>query len=123
MKKHLPLIFCVTLLLTSCYQHEDLNVSTIRVSRNKKNTTYDNVLDYADFIKKGKKDSRSLKSHTVNPYLNHNGDTIAYVVNYAEGWDLLSNDRRTPLVLASSPEGTFNIEEIKSTNNLNGFWS
>lgn len=123
MKKHLPLIFCVTLLLTSCYQHEDLNVSTIRVSRNKKNTTYDNVLDYADFIKKGKKDSRSLKSHTVNPYLNHNGDTIAYVVNYAEGWDLLSNDRRTPLVLASSPEGTFNIEEIKNTNNLNGFWS
>ena len=123
MKKLLLPIFCVTLLSTSCYQHEDLNVSTIQVSRNKKNTTYDNVLDYADFIKKGKKNSRSLKSHTVNPYLNNNGDTIAYVVNYAEGWDLLSNDRRTPLVLASSPEGTFNIEEIKSTDNLNGFWS
>lgn len=123
MKRHLLSIFCLTLLFVSCSLQEDLNAPTIQVSRAKKNTTYDNVLDYVDFIKKNKKDSRSLEYHTVNPYLNSNGDTIAYVVNYAHGWDLLSNDRRTPLVLASSPEGAFNIEEIKSTDNLNGFWS
>lgn len=123
MKKHLLPLFFVTALFASCYQHEDLNVSTIRVSREKKNTIYDNILNYADFIRNGKKHSRSLDSYTINPYLNNNGDTIAYIVNYAQGWELLSNDRRAPMVLASSPKGTFNIEDIKNTDNLNSFWS
>ena len=112
----------LALAFVSCAEQESFDVTTNLLKRNKKNTTYDNVLDYVDFMKDEKGGSRSMDSYSVSPYLNKDGDTIAYVVDYSEGWDLLSSDRRTPLVLASSPEGTFNKEEIKETDNLGYYW-
>ena len=61
--------------------------------------------------------------NSITPYLNENGDTIAYIANYEEGWELLSNDRRTPMVLASSDKGSFNLDEIKENDNLNCYWN
>lgn len=112
----------LTLAFISCTEQDDLNLIT-RLNRDKKNTKYDNILDYVNYIKNGNKKSRSTSTYTVNPYLNDNGDTIAYVVNYDDGWDLLSNDRRAPLVLASSSVGNFNINQIEQANNLNDYWS
>ena len=61
--------------------------------------------------------------NSITPYLNENGDTIAYIANYDEGWEVLSNDRRVPMVLASSEKGSFNLDEIKKDENLNSYWN
>lgn len=106
----------------SCSEHEELE-STVSVEHTKKNTIFDNVTDYVHFVKNGGAKSRSAAMNSIVPYMNNNGDTLAYIVNYNEGWELLSNDRRTPLVLVSSNQGSFNLSEIKKNDNLNNYWS
>ena len=39
-----------------------------------------------------------------------NGDTLAYVVNYDEGWEIVAGDRRAPILLAYSDSGSFSNE-------------
>lgn len=110
----------LSLLVVSCTRsEEDFGLKFSPLRSTKKNTIYDNVIDYINFVKNG--NSRSTTAYSVNPYLNKNGDTIAYIINYNEGWDLLSNDRRTPMLLASSTEGTFNKAEIAKTDNFNSY--
>ena len=47
-------------------------------------------------------------SSMLEPYV-MDGDTVAWIANYDEGWELLSNDRRSPLVLARSESGRFSF--------------
>lgn len=118
-KLFLPLL---ALALGACNEHDDIeNVASIE--NIKKNTTFHNVTNYIHFVKNGGTKSRSAVMNSINPYLNENGDTIAYIANYDESWELLSNDRRTPMVLASSDKGSFNLDEIKENDNLNSYWN
>lgn len=120
MKKLFLPLFVLT--LVACNEHDNLeNGATIKYT--KKNTTFDNVTDYVHFAKNGGIKSRSTTMNSITPYLNENGDTIAYIANYDEGWEVLSNDRRVPMVLASSEKGSFNLDEIKKDENLNSYWN
>lgn len=120
MKKLFLPLFVLT--LVACNEHDNLeNEATIKYT--KKNTTFDNVTDYVHFAKNGGIKSRSTTMNSITPYLNENGDTIAYIANYDEGWEVLSNDRRVPMVLASSEKGSFNLDEIKKDENLNSYWN
>ena len=115
MKKFIFSFFVLT--LVACNEHDDIE-NAASIENIKKNTTFHNVTDYVHFVKNGGTKSRSAVMNSINPYLNENGDTIAYIANYDEGWELLSNDRRTPMVLASSDKGSFNLDEIKENDNL-----
>lgn len=120
--KNIYLLLVLMITLVACNEHENLeNEATIEYV--KKNTTFDNVTDYVHFAKNGGNRSRSTAMNSITPYLNENGDTIAYIANYDEGWEVLSNDRRTPMVLASSEKGSFNLDEIKKNDNLNSYWT
>lgn len=39
---------------------------------------------------------------SIMPYV-VNGDTVMYVANYEEGWEVFSNDNRLPMVLMDRP--------------------
>lgn len=42
---------------------------------------------------------------SVEPIVDVEGDTLMYLVNYEEGWKILSADKRTPAVIAESDMG------------------
>ena len=50
---------------------------------------------------------------TIDPIIDIYGDTIFFVINYHPGWELISSDRRTPIVLAESSEGDFCIQTVQ----------
>ena len=120
--KNIYLFLVLMVTLVACNEHDYLEKEAT-IEYTKKNTTFDNVTDYVHFAKNGGNRSRSTAMNSITPSLNENGDTIAYIVNYNEGWEVLSNDRRTPMVLASSEKGSFNLDEIKKNDNLNSYWT
>ncbi|MCQ2239878.1 MAG: C10 family peptidase [Bacteroidaceae bacterium] len=73
-------------------------------------STYQNVVQYLKFGVDGRQ-TRSMQevSSMLEPYV-MDGDTVAWIANYDEGWELLSNDRRSPLVLARSESGRFSLD-------------
>lgn len=71
--------------------------------------------NYISQIKLQGKQARVLTSYTLTPYI-YKEDTIMYIANYEDGWELLSTDHRVPLVMASSDTGQFNISDTTSMN-------
>ena len=64
-----------------------------------------------NYIKNGKfkgADTRSMKDISIEPYV-IDGDTAMYIANYTNGWELFSTDQRTPLIMASSETGSFDV--------------
>lgn len=49
------------------------------------------------------------KAESVKPVA-EGSDTLFYIVNYDEGWELVAGDKRAPVLLASGEEGTFSME-------------
>ncbi len=45
-----------------------------------------------------------------------NGDTVMFVVNYDEGWEVFSNDNRLPMVIMKSETGSFKPDVIDNSN-------
>lgn len=45
----------------------------------------------------------------VEPIIDGDGDTLMYFVNYQEGWSILSADKRTPYLIASSDYGNISL--------------
>jgi len=62
-------------------------------------------------VKNESKDKQSKPSYTLTPYI-YEGDTVMYVAQYEDGWELLSTDERIPLVLASTESGVFDLKRI-----------
>lgn len=55
----------------------------------------------------------------VEPILSK-GDTVSYLINYDEGWELLSADRRAPRVFAQCDKGNTTIEQLIGDNPVLG---
>lgn len=57
-------------------------------------------------------ESKDSLSFEIEPVV-YSGDTLLYVVNYAKnkGWLIVSGDKRTESILATSDEGKFSFEE------------
>lgn len=66
--------------------------------------TYISKVKFAD----NAEGSCNTATYSLSPYI-FEDDTLMYVVNYDEGWDLLSTDKHTPIVLATSDTGSFNL--------------
>lgn len=62
-------------------------------------------------IKNG--ETRSNETVSISPYIYEN-DTVMYVAQHTAGWELYSNDRRFPMILMKSEDGTFNVSEFSS---------
>lgn len=61
--------------------------------------------------RKGKPATRSMGGFTLTPYV-ENGDTLMYVAQYDNGWELYSANTATQMLLFSSDEGTFDMDDV-----------
>ncbi len=98
-------ILIILLLAVSCSKENV--IETLPLPQDiSSNVTNKNVLRYAN-AKFGK-----IKGNTINiEPLCVNGDTLAYVLNYGTGWELLSGDERYTPILAKG-EGIYDIEGL-----------
>lgn len=62
-------------------------------------------------IKNG--ETRSNETVSISPYIYEN-DTVMYVAQHTDGWELYSNDRRFPMILMKSEDGSFNMSGFSS---------
>lgn len=72
----------------------------------------EDMVSYIHFKKldaSGKGKDISLKD--ITPVGPDDETILLYAVNYDEGWELISADKRAPLVLASSPKGSFSLND------------
>ncbi|MDO4185234.1 MAG: C10 family peptidase [Bacteroidales bacterium] len=92
-----------------CEVEETLTRAEISGSQLYKPSTLGLLKTYIEKVKFA--DKKSGTQYTLKPY-EFEGDTVMYVANYENGWELLSADERTPIVLASSRNGSYNEEVI-----------
>lgn len=115
MKKSLFLISILGMFSCSSELEEPSNLATaisnepviLSMDLNKTKAEKD-ILNYITQVKFGNQKARqkNTEAHTLIPYL-YKGDTVMYIANYGEGWDLYSADQRTPLIMASAETGSF----------------
>ena len=53
---------------------------------------------------------------SISPFVYEN-DTVMYVAQYTDGWELYSNDRRFPMTLLKREEGTFDVSKFSQPVN------
>lgn len=66
--------------------------------------------------------SRSHEKLMLNPIVLDN-DTLMYYVNYDEGWELFSNDRRMPMSLMMCDSGYFDLQYISNTPGISNYFN
>ena len=117
MKKQL--IFATLLLsLGACTQQEDMTPDSpqIAVSDPFTGTAHDiyvNILtNRFDGYHKNKPDTRAESAFSITPYT-EDGDTLMYIVQYEKGWELYSASPATNMLIFSSDEGVFDMEDQK----------
>ncbi len=71
------------------------------------------ILDYIAFKNSFNKDDGIKRNNPIiEPLFGRGTDLSSYLVNYENGWEILSADKRCQLVLAFSPEGNLSISEL-----------
>ncbi len=116
------------LLFVACNNNlpfEEVELSTLTEnSQFSRGITYDEkVSDNSFFIDtddlnlflKSRQNHQNNKTFTIKqiiPLGPDNNTTVMYAVNYDEGWDIISADKRTQPILANSNSGTFNLNDL-----------
>lgn len=68
----------------------------------------DNYINYKKLLFKSKGENNKVKS--VDP-LEFDGDTLLYIFNFDNGWEIISADKRTTRVVSHCDIGNFSIDE------------
>ena len=109
--KKIILFFLSSSLFWGCSQNDglgDLNIQDNPSSSPVRTAEQKAILKY---IGRKSPKSRSAEDVRLIPYT-IDGDTVMYLANYDEGWELFSNDLRVPMVLMRSGEGSLYPEFI-----------
>ena len=70
---------------------------------------------YVDFrVLESQSNGTSIGLEEVAPIYSESGAVVMYVIKYDVGWDVISADKRSPMVLASSDTGEFEFSELGS---------
>lgn len=131
MKKTLLIISAVItlLLVTSCnqdtidasgnigYNQTRADDNPIEIDWSALDTTYfvsdKDVEAYIHFKKLvAESEKKEFGATEVIPMGLNDEATLAYLINYNEGWEIIAADKRAPMVLASGDEGHLNFSEI-----------
>lgn len=103
--KNVLIPFLSALLLFGCSQNDSLNDLDLQdnpASKPVRTAAQKAILKY---IGRKSPKSRSAEDVSLIPYI-VDGDTVMYLANYGDGWELFSNDLRAPMVLMRSDEGS-----------------
>lgn len=112
MKKLLSILIILTGLFVASCQQIDLQENLLTPTQERHQTTvdrrYDVSLTTARYLAQviSKNQIKEIK-----PIVYGGRDTVMYVVNYSDGWVVISGDKRAVPILASSKTGSFKSEE------------
>lgn len=112
-----PLLFFLLItstILLSCAKHNNLTRFNLTFcSKYQRNcVSINDVYSYLSIIK-GIPECKS--SQVLIDPITHASDTVMYLVNYEDGWEILSGDIRMPKVLIKSDSGSLSREDILSS--------
>lgn len=65
--------------------------------------------------------TRAGETVSIEPYV-YEGDTVMYIVNYEDGWELYSNDTSLPMILGKSDTGSLDLNSNSIPENLKGYF-
>lgn len=102
-------VFFLSLIcFVSCVEIED-NQERYESDAVKNSVLLDNIMSYIAATHEPA--TRGGDSYyNIYPYL-YEGDTVMYVANYDDGWQIFSNSEIAPMVLASSETGHLDLED------------
>lgn len=84
---------------------------SVESSQGNRITQSDIVVDI--YARLGFRDTKASLEFSIEPVV-EKGDTLAYLVNYCDGWELLSADRRTDPVLMMCKSGKMTKDDLVS---------
>ena len=94
----------VMLGLVSCSINPEPYISLQKPSYSFNRVTLNDALMMASTPTKG-----SDQVVAIEPFVDEEGDTLMYLVNYDNGWKILSADKRTPVLIAQGDYGTISL--------------
>ncbi|MDE5969407.1 MAG: C10 family peptidase [Muribaculaceae bacterium] len=106
MKVKYILGFLLSLLLAGCSQDEIILSDETVDFGSKSSVCTTNEKAIQKYLARGKKTLSRSANDILVPYIVE-GDTVMYIANYGDGWEVFSNDIRMPMVLMSSTSGSF----------------
>jgi hypothetical protein len=98
-------VFC----LYSCNSYDDADVgdsSLTSVHSDKDNVTLSDVKNYTELVCVDDSDGVTK----IVPIVVDEMDTLAYIVNYLNGWEIIGGDKRITPILAYDNSGNFDVE-------------
>lgn len=107
MKSKLTLVGLLATILTGCGNDDVLSVTEKPTDGEFRDTAVSqNVKAITNYISKHHRLISRSADELIYPYI-VDGDTVMYIANYGDGWEVFSNDPRTPMVLMKCDEGDF----------------
>lgn len=109
MKRFLLLNLSISL-ICSC----ETDIDSVHMPKNEADTysvTQGDLLSYLREYKGLGVDTKSVSDMDIKPVMQGN-DTVMYIVNYEDGWEVLSADRRAPVVLMTCDSGHLDESEL-----------
>lgn len=85
-----------------------------------KSKVLDDIQKYVNYKLSESANTRSLENVSFEPYTIA-GDTALYIVNYADGWDVMSTDQRTPMIMMSSDSGHLDVNGRNLPNPIRAY--
>jgi len=108
MKRIIPSLILMAFLFGCSQIDDDFNLQTKSEDTQtiNYNVTIESATKFTNILDKGAKTIESIRPIAMA------SDTLLYVVNYSnnEGWIIISGDKRTQSILASSENGKFDVE-------------
>lgn len=98
--------FLMPFLLVGCSQDELMLTEDIQKSNSELRVCSPNQSAIKKYQSRSKKNMSRSTSDILVPYIVE-GDTVMFIANYGDGWEVFSNDVRMPMVLMSSTSGSF----------------
>ncbi|MCM1142066.1 MAG: C10 family peptidase [Muribaculum sp.] len=124
MKRNIFFICGLLILFAACQSNHDEEIKFEDFSNSVKELTgmeRDIAIDilssrYGGY-KYGETPTRAAQDFSLSPYV-VDGDTVFYIAQYANGWDIYSANHATSKVLFSSDEGVFDINDPSMPSQL-----
>lgn len=120
MKKTVLLFTLVSVILmfVSCTSHYEEEINEVMEQQSVPLTrASDSLQDDGDYnvdsrllAKYLRLSGKSMRQHSVIPLV-EDGDTLAYCIQYEDGWDIISGDKRCAPVMITSDSGICNIHD------------
>lgn len=124
MKRNIIFIFGLLLLFAACQSNhdEEINIEDFsnpieELTGMERDIAIDILASRYGGYKYGETPTRAAQDFSLSPYV-VNGDTVFYVAQYADGWDIYSANHATSKVLFSSDEGVFDINDSSMPSQL-----